>query len=103
MAEASVDALVQEIKDLLDVSRVGLYEFMDWVDEPAPNSPAGAREEIARAALQRLVDEGGVELYWTRWPGFDNLRSVTIADLPADPWRGPNDDDDGKYIALART
>jgi hypothetical protein len=103
MAEASVDALVQEIKDLLDVSRVGVYEFMDWLDEPDPDSAADTREAVARAALQRLLDEGGVEMHWTRWPGLDDLGAVSIADLPANPWRGPDDDNDGRYIALDRT
>ncbi|HEV7965382.1 MAG TPA: hypothetical protein VGP57_22745 [Actinoplanes sp.] len=92
--------LVQEVNDLLDASSVGLYELMELLDDPDQQLSAGERREIARRALERILSGGGVALYRKRWPDSDNLGVVSLAELPADPWRGP--DQDGQYLALDR-
>lgn len=98
--DQTVDWLVQEVNDLLDASSVGLYEFMELLNDPDQQLSTGEREEVARRALERVLSDGGVELHWMRWPDSDNLGVISPADLPADPWRGP--DEDGRYLALDR-
>ncbi|HEV7962530.1 MAG TPA: hypothetical protein VGP57_08340 [Actinoplanes sp.] len=98
--DQTVDWLVQEVNDLLDASSVGLYEFMELLNDPDQQLSAGERREVARRALERILSGGGVELHWMRWPESDNLGVVSPAELPADPWRGP--DEDGRYLVLDR-
>lgn len=100
MTDQIVDWLVQEVNDLLDASSVGLYEFMEFLNDPDQQLPADERRKVARQALERILSEDGVELQWMRWPDSGNLGTVSIADLPPDPWRGP--DEDGRYLALDR-
>jgi hypothetical protein len=100
MTDPTVDWLVQEVNDLLDASSVGLYEFLELLNDPDQQLSVGERREVARRALERILSGGGVELHWMRWPDSDNLGVVSLAELPADPWRGP--DEDGRYLALDR-
>ena len=100
MTDPTVDWLVQEVNDLLDVSSVGLYEFLELLNDPDQELSVGERREVARRALERILSGGSVELHWMRWPDSDNLGVVLPAELPADPWRGP--DEDGRYLALDR-
>ena len=93
-----VDWLVQEINDLLDVSSVGLYEFLDFLNDPELPLALDERHKIADLALNRILGAGGVELHWMRWPRGDNLGT---AELPVDRWRGF--DEGGRYLALERT
>lgn len=99
MAGRTVDWLVQEVHDLLDVSSVGLYEFIELLTDPSWPMPAERRVEVAGQALRRLLDEQGVELRWMRWPSFEDQGAVTLADLPTDPW---GFDEDGRYLAITR-
>jgi hypothetical protein len=92
--------LVQEVNALLDASSVGLYEFMELLNDPDQQLSAAERREIARRALERILSGGGVALYRKRWPDSDNLGVVSLAKLPADPWRRPGQD--GQYLALDR-
>jgi hypothetical protein len=100
MTEKTVDWLVQEINDLLDVSSVGLYEFMNFLNDPADPVPLDQRRRIARHALERVVAQEGVGLYWLQWPDFDRRGAVSIEDLPADAFSVP--DEGGLYIAVDR-
>ena len=97
----TVGWLVQEISDLLDAGAVGLYEFVDELNDPARPMPLDQRQVIARQALERLLGQGNVEIQRRRWGSFDNLGTVSPADLPADPWRGPGED--GEYLAIVRS
>jgi len=100
MTDQTVDWLVREVSDLLDASSVGLYEFMELLNDPDQQLSAGERREIARRALERILSQGGVELRWMRWPESGNLGTVSAAELPPDPWLGPGED--GRYLALDR-
>jgi hypothetical protein len=99
--EQTVDWLVQEISDLLDVSDVGLYEFMEFLNDPDKPLPTDEKRLIARQALDRILSEGGVEMHRVRWPKSDDRGTVSAAELPADPWRPP--DENGDYIAIDRS
>jgi hypothetical protein len=92
--------LVQEVNDLLDASSVGLYEFMELLNDPDQQLSAGERRQVARRALQRILSGGGVALHLMRWPDSESLGVISPAELPADPWRGP--DEDPQYLALDR-
>ena len=98
--DQTVDWLVQEINDLLDVSSVGLYEFMEFLNDPERPLPLEERYEIAERALQRILADGNVVVQWMRWPKGDSLGIVPPAELPADHWSGF--DEDGRYLALER-
>jgi hypothetical protein len=99
--EKTVDWLVQEIRDLLDVSNVGLYEFMEFLNDPDSPLSADEKESIATRALGRILEQDSVEMHRTRWASSENLGAVSAAELPSDPWRRP--DENGDYIALDRT
>lgn len=101
MTSDAVDRLLQEMTDNLDAGSVGLYEFVDELNDPDEPTAADQREAIARLALERMIARGGVEIQWRRWGDFDNLGTVAPADLPADAWRAP--DSGGKYLAVVRT
>ena len=97
LSVSRVDWLVREINDLLDVSSVGLYEFLEFLNDPELPLPLDERHEIADRALQRIRGAGGVELRWMQWPRGNSLGP---AELPADHWRGF--DENGRYLALER-
>jgi hypothetical protein len=72
MTEKTVDWLVQEINDLLDISSVGLYEFMNLLNDPEDPMPDEERLSVARQALERIVSSENIGLYSMRWPEFDH-------------------------------
>jgi len=88
VSDETVDRLVQEVSDLLDVSSVGLYEFLELQKDP----------DVARRALDRLLSDQSVGLYEMRWPNSGHVRR--LHDLPSDPWRTPAPD--GTYFAIDR-
>jgi hypothetical protein len=100
MNNSSVERLAQEMSDLLDAGSVGLYEFVDELNDPAHPVPLDQRKVVARQALDHMLDRGGIEIQRRRWGRFDNLGTVSPDDLPSDPWQPP--DDDGMYLAIMR-
>jgi hypothetical protein len=100
MNTETVNWLVQEVTDLLDVSSVGLYEFMWMLNTPDQQLSIDERKYLARQALERLLAEPGIELNRMRWPDWKSLGKVTLDELPADPWGDP--DENGMYLALNR-
>jgi hypothetical protein len=94
VSDETVDWLVQEVNDLLDVSSVGLYEFIELLADSG--LPAEERRHIAQGALDRLVAAGGVGLYEMRWPESEHVRPTAAV-----IWRRP-DRDDATYVALDR-
>jgi hypothetical protein len=100
MMTESVEHLVQEVHDLLDVSSVGLYEFLEILNTPDQPLTIDERKSVARQALLRLLDEPGMELVWLRWPEFGPVARVTLDQLPDDPWAEP--DAEGLYVAVDR-
>jgi len=101
MTSDTVTRLVQEVQDLLDVSSVGLYEFLWILNTPDQQLSLDERKAVAWRALQRLMSEPGVALARMRWPQWENLGEVSLDGLPADPWNEP--DENGIYLALNRT
>ncbi|GAA1774429.1 hypothetical protein [Luedemannella helvata] len=95
------DWLAQEISDLLDVSAVGLYEFMEFLNDPDQPLAMSQRRAIALQALERLMQEPGMQLHWRRWSQFDDLGHVALGDLPEAAWDPPRETD-GLYVAIER-
>lgn len=102
-SEQLVDWLVQEMSDYLDAGSVGLYEFVNELNDPKDPMPLDERKAIAREALNRLLRRGGIEIQWRKWGQFDNLGGILPGDLPSDPWQPPADDNDGIFLAIQRT
>ena len=102
-SEQTVDWLVQEMSDYLDAGSVGLYEFVNELNDPKDPMPIDERKAIARAALDRLLRRGDIEIQWRQWGSFQNLGTVLPVDLPIDPWQPPADDNDGMFLAITRT
>ena len=98
--EQTVDRLVQEVDDLLGVSSVGLYEFLEFLNTWDPSMPADTKAAIARQTLERVLAEDGVVMYRMRWPESGNQGDVSLSDLPSDAWDTPSKN--GWYIAVDR-
>jgi hypothetical protein len=90
------------MSDYLDAGSVGLYEFVNELNDPDHPMPLEARKKIARDALARLLDDGNVEIQWQQWGHFHSLGTVAPDDLPDDPWQPPTDDNDGMFLAINR-
>ncbi|WP_162907969.1 hypothetical protein [Allorhizocola rhizosphaerae] len=88
------------MSDLLDVSAVGLYEFMWLLNKPELQLGAEERESCARMALERLLADPRVRLVKLRWPQPDILEELTLNELPEPRWAEPAED--GTYFALHR-
>jgi hypothetical protein len=101
MSEEITKWLVQEVRDLLDVSSVGLYEFLELLQGPDIPISAADRQGIAMRALEEIMLEPGTQLKRLRWPHWESLGPVQLKDLPPNPWRAP--DDDGVYLAVDRS
>ena len=91
--------LVQEMKDLLDDSSVGLYEFIWALRSRYPNLDASESALAAQAALTELLDDSNIAPVWQRWPHEDIGRTHS-GPLPAGAW----DDipEDRIYLAVDR-
>jgi hypothetical protein len=100
MSEETTAWLTQEIHDLLDVSSVGLYEFLDLLRKPDLELSVDERQRIAQQALEQLMAAPGMQLKRLRWPNWEDLGSLRLDELSADSWRPP--DEDGIYIAVDR-
>lgn len=94
-----VDGLIQEILNLLDISSVGLYEFMWILHEHSDLTPDNKRAH-AHTALDQLLTQPDIELVKLRWPHSTVLTVLTTDDLPVERWTDPGDD--GLYIAIDR-
>jgi hypothetical protein len=100
MSAETTDWLTQEVRDLLDVSSVGLYEFLDLLRKPELELSTDERQQVARQALERLMAEPGMRLERLRWPNWEHLGNLRLDELPADLWHPP--DEDGIYLAIDR-
>jgi hypothetical protein len=81
--EQTVEWLTQEMSDYLDAGSVGLYEFVNELNDPEHPMPLEARKKIAREALARLLGQGNTEVQVTAVGALDN-RGTVASD---DPWR----------------
>lgn len=91
MSAMSSAELASEVRDLLDVGPVGLYEFR-WVLAGKGVRDARKQVLVAGAALDELRAEGH-DLAWVEWPTMDVLRSETRpgSALPIEVWDDPTE------------
>lgn len=98
--DETVHLLVQEIHDLLDVSTVGLYEFLWQLNTPDQTLSIEQRRQVARQALEVLLAEGDLTIVELRWPEAKPLRELSLNQLSESAWNDP--DADGYYVGLDR-
>ena len=99
--DKTVHSLVQEIHDLLDVSTVGLYEFLWQLNTPGQTLSIEQRRQIARQALEVLLAEGDLTIVELRWPEAKPLGELSLNQLSDSAWNDP--DSDGYYVGLDRS
>ncbi len=92
--------LVQEVSDLLDVSSVGLYEFIWLLRGAYPDVPDAQLRSWAEKALGRLLDEGNGHLVLQKWPSEEAIGAATRHQSTPDDWSDPAED--RPYVALTR-
>ena len=92
--------LIREVVDLLEVSSVGLYEFVWLLRGRYPNMSQAESHARAAEALQRLLARQEGLLIWQTWPAECAVMGPSVdAPGPGD-WRDPRDG--VPYLALAR-
>ena len=100
MTEDAVTWLVQEVKDLLDVSSVGLYEFIWLLRGEYPDLSMADYQRVAKDALrQLLVDDSGTLVFLT-WPSQESSGDASRQSIPDEYWNDPKPE--VSYVALAR-
>jgi len=100
MTKDLVDALVQDIRDLLDTSGVGLYEFI-WILR-GMDSTLGmeAMHDQASLALRRLLAERQGRLVLLMWPSQDVVGPYEPDNVGANSWADPSLEE--PYVAITR-
>jgi len=93
-----VDALVQEVDDYLDISAVGLYEFMWMLNGDTVPGSKDQHREYALRALRSLLEQDRGRLVLLVWPGKDPVGTLDREIKPEDF----NDPTDEPYVAIAR-
>ena len=95
-----VDALVQDVHDLLDTSSVGLYEFLWILRGMDIESTDDTLSDLAVKALRRLLVDSQHRLVQLKWPSEDLVGTVA-PDYEVRPtdWDDPRDQE--PYIAIA--
>jgi hypothetical protein len=95
--EDEVTWLIGEVRDLLDASSVGLYEFI-WLIRGRHLDADHDSREIAKSALSLLLSEGAGRLVLLKWPGEDSEGDMDPESLCDADWDDPHE----HYVALAR-
>jgi hypothetical protein len=80
------------------VGGFGLYEFMWMLNGEYPDMPMSEKRATARAALRRLIDEGGVEIVLLEWPPTEAVGRLTFSDIEDSHFLDP--DESLPYAAL---
>lgn len=62
-----VQWLIDEVNELFDAGRVGLYEFVEILRQRYPDSTAAALRPTCCAALKELLRDPAVQLGWYVW------------------------------------
>jgi hypothetical protein len=60
--------VIQEVDDMLDAGRVGLYEFCEVLRSDIPGPTEDEYVEIARYVYAQMLARGGIRLVWYVWP-----------------------------------
>ena len=100
MSQDAVSELAQEMRDLLDVGRVGLYEFMWELNSTQKALSLDDRRTVARRALDELLAEPDVDLVLMKWPDWGVIRRVSVEEIDTDAWNDIGED--GLYLAIDR-
>lgn len=100
MIEDVVEWLVREVSDLLDVSSVGLYEFIWLLRSRQPGMTDDERRVIADLALRQLFSSEPVRLILLTWPNHDPEGEVGLEAVRASDWNDPPEG--GPYMAVKR-
>lgn len=82
---------------MLDVGRVGLYEFCEIMRGDFPDCSEDENLAIAKAAYHRILEEGRWTLIWIIWPATRVPGAATAGDRP-EHWETPTE---APYPALA--
>jgi hypothetical protein len=83
-----VERLLAEIDDLLDVSSVGLYEFIWILRTTYPGTQEKQLRQWARDALAQLIASGEVRLVLLQWPSQDPV-GVPSTEITDGDWADP--------------
>ncbi len=89
MNEDRIAWLEMEIKDLLGVSNVGLYEFVWLLRGRYPQIPFDSARPIAEEALRSLLSAGAARLVLLTWPGQEAGAGVGPQTLQSSDWDDP--------------
>ncbi len=100
MIDNRVTWLVNEVNDLLNVSNVGLYEFLWLLRGRQPTIEETDMSRIASDALNQLLMEKSVKLILLTWANQDSEGDFDISKLSASDWNDPSSD--AQYVAVAR-
>ncbi len=90
--------LVQEVSDLLDAGRVGLYEFIWILRSEYPELSSSDQTRIAQDALKRLQENEIGHLVWMKWSELTSDERADVAEPSAKYWQDPVGD--APYLAL---
>jgi len=102
MTTSVTDHLVQEVRDLLEVSSVGLYEFTWILRSLFPDSADEELRSWASDALAQLMTSHDGHLVLLEWPSEDVIGAgpETPPGPSSDVWGEPQDG--RSYIAIIR-
>jgi hypothetical protein len=81
MTDDDVSWLAQEVTDLLDAGRVGVYEFVEAARQRYPGASAADVLPICRPALEVVLSDPRVRLGWYVWPANVPIRPATSTDI----------------------
>ncbi len=101
MTDERVTGLLAEVRDLLDASSVGLYEFIWLLRCQQPELTVEDGRRIAELAVQQLLAEGAGRLILLTWPSQDANGDADPEALHESDWDDPRANE--PYVALART
>ena len=95
-----VEALVQEVRDLLGTSSVGLYEFVWVLRGFDPDATPDIMRDQAATALRRLLATGEGRLVLLKWPSEDVVSPYEWERVRRTDWDDPNERE--PYVAITR-
>jgi|RhiMetdeSRZDD1v2_1073273.scaffolds.fasta_scaffold39774_2 hypothetical protein len=93
-----VEALAQEVDDYLDISSVGLYEFMWMLNGDMVPGSKDEHREYALRALRSLLEQDRGRLVLLAWPS-DNIVAELDREVQPEDFNDPGDD---PYVAITR-